>query len=173
MRSSCLRKPTRMIAGLLAGLLLAIPAVPLGAQSAPKSRAARGFGPAYDAAHEITLQGTIQEVVTRRVIGSPAGVHLLVAGPQGVVDAHLGPFLSGKTITELQSGMPVEIVGATVSLNGREYLLARELVVDGHSITIRNARGIPVLQYDPHSRRTTKATNTTKTAKVDANGGTR
>ena len=57
-------KPTWLIAGLLTGLLFAILAVPLGATTAPDSRAGRGFGPAYDAVHETILSGTIQEVVT-------------------------------------------------------------------------------------------------------------
>ena len=47
--------------------------------AAPESRAGQGFGPAYDLAHETTLAGTIQGVVTRPEAGSPAGMHLLIA----------------------------------------------------------------------------------------------
>jgi hypothetical protein len=56
-----------MIAALLAGFMFAILAVPLGAETAPPSRAGHGFGPVYDAAHEITVTGTIQKVVTKKV----------------------------------------------------------------------------------------------------------
>src|SRR5580658_2413542 len=107
------------IAVLLSGLLFAILAVPLPAQPAPESRSPRGFGPFYDAAHEVTLHGDIQQVVTRRVLGSPAGMHLLVAGPEGLVDAHVGPFLGKETRTTLHAGTPIELVGAMTSIRGK------------------------------------------------------
>src|SRR5579863_5360917 len=110
---------------LLSGLLFAILTVPLGAQVAPESRAGQGFGPAYDVARETTLMGTIQSVVTKPEAGSPAGMHLLIAGPQGVVDAHVGPYLSKYTISVLQAGAPVQIIGSTMSLRGKDYFLAR------------------------------------------------
>jgi hypothetical protein len=130
-----------MIAVLLSVLLFAILAVPLPAQPAPESRSPRGFGPFYDAAHEVTLHGDIQQVVTRRVLGSPAGMHLLVAGPEGLVDAHVGPFLSQEVKAALHTGTPVQIVGAMTSLNGKSYLLARELNVGGSTVTVRSKTG--------------------------------
>ena len=143
---SCSRsmKTAGPIAGLLTGLLFAVLAAPLGAQTAPESLPGPGFGPAYDAAHEITLNGTIQEVVTRHAIGSPAGMHLLVAGPQGLVDAHVGPSLSNETKAALLTGAPVQIVGAMSLLHGRDYLLARLLTVGGRTVTLRSEHGLPV-----------------------------
>ena len=100
MRRNRLTKSRPTFAGLLpvlfAGLLLAILVVPLGAQPASETHAGHGFGVVYDAAHEITLAGTVQEVVTHHMAGRPAGVHLMVAGPHGLVDAHVGPFLAKK-----------------------------------------------------------------------------
>jgi hypothetical protein len=160
-------KPTWLIAGLLTGLLFAILAVPLGATTAPDSRAGRGFGPAYDAVHETILSGTIQEVVTRHELGSPAGMHLLVAGPQGTIDTHVGPFLSKAIKESLRTGTPVRIVGAMLSLHGKEYFLARQLTVDGHTVIIRSPRGIIV---PCHGARAAKSR---RTAKVETNGGTR
>jgi hypothetical protein len=160
-------KSTRIFAGLLTGLLLAMLAIPVGAQTAPKSSPGHGFGPVYDAAHETTLQGTIQEVVTRHTVGSPAGMHLLVAGPQGVVDSHLGRFLSKQTKEALQTGMPVRIVGATCSLNGKEYFLARQLTVGGQTVTIRNARGLLIYPH-PQGRRIVNAKDS---APVETKGG--
>ena len=126
-----------------------------------------GFGPAYDAAHETVLHGTIKEVVTKHAIGTPAGIHLLVAGPQGVVDAHLGPFLSKETKEALQTGTSVWIAGATLSLHGKQYFLARQLNVNGHTVTIRNARGFLV---HPDDGSTAKIG---KTALFELNGGAR
>ncbi len=167
MNRNCLTKSTRILAGLLTGLLLAILAIPLGAATAPKSHPGQGFGPAYDAAHETTLNGTIQEVVTKHTVGSPAGMHMLVTGPQGIVDAHLGPFLSKQTREALQAGMPVQIVGASVSLHGKEYFLARQMIFGGRTVTIRNAKGLPVFAQDQH-----RAVKVKKTAQVETKGGT-
>lgn len=80
-------------------MLFAILTVPMSAQAAPESSGGHGFGSAYDVAHETTLVGTIQSVVTKkREAGSTDGMHLLIAGPQGAVDAHIGSFLSKETI---------------------------------------------------------------------------
>jgi hypothetical protein len=162
MRRTCLKKPARMIAGLLTGLLFAIVAVPLGAQPAPESRREKGFGPVYDVAHEKTLNGTIREVVTKRVAGSPAGMHLLVAGPEGVVDSHVGSFLSKQTKESLQAGASVRIVGAMSSLHGKDYFLVRQLTVGGRTIKVRSERGVLEPEHSPRAART-RVNKTTKT----------
>ena len=150
MRRNRSTKPTQLTAGLLAGLLLlAILAVPLGAQLAPETRATRAVGPVYDAAHEITLNGTIQEVVTKRTAGSPVGMHLLVAGPEGVVDAHVGPYLTKDTQEALHAGLPVQIVGAVEQLHGKSILLARQLIFGGRTVTVRNENGFLVRARGP------------------------
>jgi len=160
---------TRLVARLLTGLLFATVAVPLGAHAASVSRPGRGFGPVYDAAHEITVEGTIQEVVTKHTVGTPPGIHLMVAGPQGLVDVHLGPFMSKQTKEALQAGMPVRIVGATTSLHGKTYLLARQITFGESTVTVRSPRGfLEVGHADrPHVGRSKART------KIDANGGAR
>ncbi len=70
MRRTRFTKPIPLIAGLLSGLLVAILAVPLGAQPAPKAQ------PYYDIAREVTLNGTVSSVVTK-------GAHLMLATPSG------------------------------------------------------------------------------------------
>lgn len=161
-----------MIAGPLTGLLCAVLAVQLGAQTAPDSHAGRGFGPVYDAAHETTFNGTIQEVVATRVTGSPAGTHLLVAGPQGIVDTSVGPFLSKETEESLQAGAPVRIVGATVSLNRKEYCAARQLTVSGRTVTVRNEHGLLVHQHSSRVVRT-EPENKTNASQAELAGGAR
>ena len=158
-------KPTQLTAWLLACLLLAILAVPLGAQLAPETRATRAVGPVYDAAHEITLNGTIQEVVTKRVAGSPVGMHLLVAGPEGVVDAHVGPYLTKDTQEALHAGLPVQIVGAVEQLHGKSILLARQLIFGGRTVTVRNENGFLVRAHGPRpdSGPDNRNANTTQT----------
>jgi hypothetical protein len=166
MRRTRLTKNTRMIAGLLAGLLFAIPAVPLGAQPASETRPGQGFGPVYDAAHEITLTGTVQEVISRHMAGRPVGLHLMVAGPQGLVDAHVGPFLSREMKEALHTGTPVQLVGAMASLRGRKYLMVRELTVGGTTVTVRSEHGFLVRPHDSSAK-------TKEAAELESKGGVR
>ena len=169
MRFTRFTNPIRTTASLLAGLLLAISVVPAAAQGAAESHLGAGFGPVYDRAHEITLSGTTQEVVSTHVAGSPAGIHLLVAGPQGVVDVHVGPFLSKETKESLQAGMPVRIVGAMSSVEGKSYLLARELTVGGSTVTVRTERGLLLPVQTPRAQHG----RTEKTSQLELDAGAR
>jgi hypothetical protein len=168
MRRTRLTKPIpiTMIAGLLAGLLFAILTVPLGAQPASETHVGHGFGPVYDAAHQITLTGTVQEVVTRRMAGRPVGMHLMVAGPQGIVDAHVGPYLSKEMKEALHTGTPVDLVGVMASVRGKKYLMVRELNVGGTSVTLRNEHGF-LLRSQGSSLKTKES------AQLGSNGGAR
>jgi hypothetical protein len=49
----------------------------------------------------------------------------------------------------LSNGAPVQITGTVRSANGKDYLLARQLTVAGHQVTIRNANGF--LVHNPSS----------------------
>jgi hypothetical protein len=126
----------RRIAGLLLGLLFAIFTLPLVAQPAD-SHVAGG----YDKNHEITLNGTIQEAKTVHETGVPAGLHVLVNGPQGTVDAHLGPYMSKETQEALKNGIPVQILGAMQTIHGKEYFEARQVTFGGRQVTVRNEAG--------------------------------
>lgn len=167
MRRNCLKKPARMIVGLLTGLLVAILTIPLGAQPAPESRAGRGFGPVYDVAHEVTINGTVQRVVTKHALGSPAGMHLLVGRAEGIVDAHVGPFLAKDTQEALHTGLPVQMVGAMQQINGKQYLMVRQLVIGGHTVTVRNEHGF--LEH-PHARRASRPTPGSKNNRTAQKG---
>src|SRR5208283_2933826 len=122
----------------------------------------------YDAAHEVTVNGTIEQVVSKRVAGSPAGMHLLVVGPEGVVDAHVGPFLSKTTRDSFQAGTPIRVVGAMTTLGGKSYLLARLVIVNGRTITVRGSRGT----LAPGAAGRTQNRNA-KASVVEVNGGAR
>jgi hypothetical protein len=114
-------------------------ALSAGAQSA-KSSSHTGLA-AFDATHEITLQGAIKEVVPKPT-APPLGLHLMVATTTGAQDVHLGSYLS-KNVTEnlLHANAQVIVVGSYVNLGGRNVLLARQLVVGGQTIAIRNQNG--------------------------------
>lgn len=163
MRHICLEKPARMIAGLLTGLLFAMVTIQPVAQTAADSRAQSPLIPSYDKAHEITLKGTVQEVVTKRVPGSPFGMHLLVTGPEGEVDAHVGPYLSKDTQEALHAGLPVQIVGAMEDVHGKHYLLARQLIFGGRTVTVRSENGFLMRSRGPRMARSTPDNKTAKT----------
>lgn len=149
-------KPTRWIAALLFGLSLAILSIPLTAQPADSTAPHPGFGHGYDKAHEVTLNGTIAEVVSKAPTGSPFGLHLMVAGPQGTVDAHLGPFMTKDILEALHTGTPVQIVGAYEKLHGKQILLARQVIFGGRQVTVRNENGMLKMGQGTHARRTTR-----------------
>jgi len=116
-----------------------------GAQSIPE-RSGGEAGVVYDGAHEITVTGNIEQVVTSNEPDTLAGVHVLVRNSGGLVDAHLGAFLSNDVREALQVGTPVRIVGGNAELHGKQYLLARELCLGGQTIVLRNKRGVPLLK---------------------------
>jgi hypothetical protein len=92
-------------------------------------------------AGDITVTGTIQQVPSERTPGSPAGLHLLVNSPHGLLDTSVGPFLTDEARQALSSGQQVQVVGFIQAINGSNYLLARQLVVAGRQIQIRNENG--------------------------------
>jgi len=156
----------RVFTGLLSALLFSSWDIPFAAQVAPEIRAEPGFA-GCDATHETTLVGTIQDVIIEHVVGSPAGLHLLVACRQGVVDTHLGRFLCQQAKEVLYTGTPVKIVGAAIQLEDKGYFQARELSVGSRNIAIRNRRGSLI---DPHADGGMKAK---ATAQADREGGGR
>jgi hypothetical protein len=150
-------KPIRLFAGLFTGLLFAICTLQPSAQTAPDSSVARPSSLGYDKAHEITINGNIQEVVVKRGAGSPFGLHLLVAGSKGTVDAHLGQYLAKDTQDSLHSGTPVQIVGAMATIHGKDYLLARQLIFSGRLITVRSENGFLLHTLSPNNSRSAQA----------------
>ena len=152
MRRCRFTQTTPLIAGLIVGLLFAIAPIPLGAQPASETHAGHGLGPVYDAAHEITVNGTIQTVVTNHIKGSPAGMHLMVMGSEGMIDAHVGPYMTKATQEALKAGTPVQIIGAIEKVHGREYLLARQVTFDGRTVTVRNSNGALLVVQSPRGQ---------------------
>ena len=155
----------RVFTGLLSALLFSSWATPFAAQVAPEIRTEPGFA-GCDATHETTLVGTIQDVIIEHVVGSPAGLHLLVACRQGVVDTHFGRFLCQQAKAVLYTGTPVKIVGTAIQLEDKGYFQARELSVGSRNIAIRNRRGSLI---DPHDG----GMKAKATAQADREGGGR
>lgn len=162
MRRTFLKKPARLLAGLLTALLFVIvPIQPTAHAADSPTRHPSSFG--YDKAHEINVSGTVQEVVTKHVAGTPVGMHLMVAGKEGVVDAHVGPYLAKDIQEALHAGLPVQIVGAMEQAHGKQFLLARELSFGGRTVTVRSEHGALVRVRGPHAAHSRPDNKNTKT----------
>jgi len=98
----------------------------------------------WKASDEITFGGTIGEVLSKNPVGAPAGLNLLMNGSQGVLYVSLGPNLSDDVKHALSAGQMIQVVGVVHSLDGQDYLLARELVIGNQKIEIRNEHGFLV-----------------------------
>jgi hypothetical protein len=121
---------------------LALFPIPSGAQAAAAAPN-RGPIPIYNAAHETTINGTVQQVVNKRTPGSPVGMHLIVTGATGTVDAHVGPYLSKTMQQALHTGLPLTIVGVMITARDRQIFLVRQLSYGGQTILVRNKNGLP------------------------------
>jgi hypothetical protein len=114
----------------------------------PRLAAASGQGsvrPAYDAALEITVKGTVAKIVTGLTPGNLLGTHLLLNTASGQLDVHLGPSVPKDTASlGLAPGETVEIIGAPASSGSGSVLLARVLITSSRVMVLRNEHGIPV-----------------------------
>jgi hypothetical protein len=85
----------------------------------------------------------------RQVLVNHGGVEILVDGPLGNFNAALGPHLPDEIRQALTNGAAVQLTGVVRSVNGKNFLLVRQLSVGGHDITLRNANGF--LMHSPAS----------------------
>ncbi|HTU42412.1 MAG TPA: hypothetical protein VMF10_11945 [Candidatus Aquilonibacter sp.] len=132
-------KPIRMVAGLLTGLLFAALVVPLGAQPA---RQPHQF---YDISREVTLSGTVSDVLAKATPATLPGPHLLFATSSGKVDASLGRFaLQGKDPLSVAPGKEVQVTGIMKTVRGKNVFIARIIKVDGKAYNLRNQHGVPM-----------------------------
>lgn len=115
----------------------------LQAQTAAGTGATRPFS--YDVTREVTLHGTVSNVLTKSATGMMWGSHLLLITPNGPVDASLGRFaLRANGALAVAVGQQVDVTGVMKTIGGRQVLLTRTVNVGGRIYTIRNAHGAPV-----------------------------
>ena len=155
------KRTVRVALAVLFGGVLSASAA---AQSAQTSTGAYAGTKAKVAAEaEVTVSGTIQQVITDRPEGSPVGLHLLVQSSMGTVDASVGPNLSKDVLGKLTTGQTIKVTGTIQVFNGQNYLVARLLVVDDQTVTVRNEHGFLV--------HTTAGSRTHQDALAKTNGG--
>jgi hypothetical protein len=111
---------------LLAGLLFAISAVPLGAVTKTE------LHPYYDITKEIQLSGIVSSVLTTPMEGMMPGSHVLVETASGSIDASLGKWaLQGQGAPSIQNGEQVTVKGVMKTVKDQQVLIVRALEVGG------------------------------------------
>lgn len=124
--------------GLAVGTLLLSAAV-VSAQGANTRKNMR----MYDPATETSLKGTV-EAVTQQARGQMMGTHLTIKTADETREVMLGPanFITGKGFT-FAKGDAVEVVGSKITMGAMEFVVAREVVKDGKTLTLRDKTGTP------------------------------
>jgi hypothetical protein len=89
---------------------------------------------------DVTVTAIIQQAVTDNA-GRRTGSQLVLATPQGPLNVSVGPFLPKDIQQALSAGKQVRVTGKVESANGQTNLLAKQLLIDGQQITIRDDRG--------------------------------
>lgn len=97
----------------------------------------------YDPATETTLKGTV-DAVTQPTRGQMMGTHLTVKAGDETRDVMLGPsnFITSKGFA-FAKGDSVEVTGSKITMGGADYIIAREIVKDGKTLTLRDKTGTP------------------------------
>ena len=114
--------------------------VALASAQTPKAGKA---GRMYDPATETTFKGTI-EAVTQNARGQMMGTHLTLNAGQETRDVMLGPssFITSNGFS-FAKGDSIEVTGSKIAMDGAEYVVAREVVKDGKTLTLRDKSGTP------------------------------
>lgn len=105
---------------------------------------------AQTVSEEVTLTGTVSSVLTKAAPGMIVGSHLLLATPNGPVDASLGRFgLQGDGAVSVAAGQQIEATGVMKrivikGMKDKSVFLVRSLKVGDEVYTIRSKHGFPV-----------------------------
>jgi len=97
----------------------------------------------YDPATETTLKGTV-EAVSEQTRGQMMGTHFTIKAGDDVREVMLGPakFITGKGFA-FAKGDAVEVTGSKITMGAMEFVIAREVVKDGKTLTLRDKTGTP------------------------------
>jgi len=97
----------------------------------------------YDPATETNLKGTV-EAVSQQTRGQMMGTHITIKTADETREVMLGPsnFVTGKGFA-FAKGDAVEVTGSRITMGAMEFVIAREVVKDGKTLTLRDKTGTP------------------------------
>lgn len=119
-------------------------APPEGRQQGPADRV-------YDPDTVTTLKGSVTAVAVLPARGGRSGgTHVTLASDGAVTDVHMGPtwFLDQEGL-KLAKGDALEVTGSLVELEGKAYLVAREVRKAATLYRLRDERGMPAWAGGP------------------------
>lgn len=98
----------------------------------------------YDPKTEVKASGTVEDVQQTTGKRGWSGTHLTLKTDSGNLDVHVGPsnFLAQKGFS-FAKGDKVEVTGSRVKMNGKDTLIARDVINDSKTLVLRNAQGVP------------------------------
>ena len=139
-------KMKQLLAGIytLALLSLIFPLQLIRAQTA--AAATKPASPfSYDISQELTLSGTVSNVLAKPAPEMIVGAHLLLTTVSGPVDISLGTLaLQGKGALGVTAGQQIQVTGIMKIFKGKQVFLARTVKVDDEVYPIRNQHGVPI-----------------------------
>ena len=99
----------------------------------------------YSASNEITATGTVQEVQEFYCpVTEDRGTHLVLKTDRGTMLVHvaLSRFLREQNFA-IRTGERLQVTGAKIRYQGREGMIAREIVRRDEVLTLRDTSGKP------------------------------
>ena len=122
---------------ILLPLLLAVASYSFG-------QASQGMPHRYDPATEVTVTGSVEEVLHPNGPNGMIGTHVTLKTDSGVMDIHIGPemYISKQGFT-IQRGDTLSVIGSKQIIGGKEALIAKEVKKGDKVLTLRDANGIP------------------------------
>jgi hypothetical protein len=97
----------------------------------------------YNPDTETSIKGIVQEV-KQATCGRMMGTHVVLKSGDESREVMLGPstFITSKGFA-FAKGDSLEVTGSKVTVNGINYIIAREVVKDGKTLTLRDKSGKP------------------------------
>jgi len=140
-------KMKKVLGGLGLLTLLAFSAVAASAASDPVTTPKRDVVPSrYDASKEVTIEGTVQNVVKNPARGMLLGEHLILSTSKGTIDAHVGDFIiRGPHAVSFTSGQAIKVVGAMSTINKHQVFLVRTVDLGSRTIQVRTPKGFLIV----------------------------
>jgi len=107
-------------------------------------QASQGMPHRYDPTTEVTVTGTVEDVLHPTSPNGMAGTHVNLKTDSGVMDVHVGPeaFISKQGFT-IEKGDTLTVIGSKQLIGGKDALIAREVKKGDKVLTLRDANGFP------------------------------
>ena len=123
--------------GLIAGMLVA-------GGGAGAAQMSHEMGMTYDRATEVTLTGTVDDVMTMPGTSAMSGTHIALRTTGETIHVHLGPTEAvAKMGATYAKGDRVTVTGSRIKGEGFEAILARTVRKGSTVVTLRDEDGTP------------------------------